>query len=82
MYQASQSVRSGPGGVKETKKAVQDSRTGVKKMAIGHHIGERAHIMEKEQNYRSGSQEERQEYINLDEGQLLITFVYMLKYFN
>lgn len=67
VYQASQSVRAGPGGVKETKKAVADSRTGVKKMAIGHHIGERAHIMEKEQNMHSGALEEHQEYINLDE---------------
>lgn len=67
VYQASQSVRAGPGGVKETKKSEADSRTGVKKLAIGHHIGERAHIMEKEQNIRSGSLEERQEYINLDE---------------
>ncbi|XP_054269185.1 myeloid leukemia factor-like isoform X2 [Macrosteles quadrilineatus] len=67
VYQASQSVRQGPGGVKETKKSVADSRTGVKKMAIGHHIGERAHIIEREQNLRTGDQEERQDYINLDE---------------
>lgn len=67
VYQASQSVRSGPGGVRETKKSVADSRTGVKKMAIGHHIGERAHIMEREQNLRSGQREEREEFINLDE---------------
>lgn len=67
VYQASQSVRQGPGGVKETKKAVADSRTGVKKLAIGHHIGDRAHIIEREQNLRTGDQEERQDYINLDE---------------
>lgn len=36
-------------------------------MAIGHHIGERAHIIEREQNYHSGDQEERQDFINLDE---------------
>ncbi|XP_075238257.1 myeloid leukemia factor 2-like isoform X2 [Lycorma delicatula] len=67
VYQASQSVRSGPGGVRETKKTVADSRSGVKKMAIGHHIGERSHIMEREQNMHSGDQEEREEFINLDE---------------
>uniref|UniRef100_A0A1B6DVH5 Myeloid leukemia factor n=1 Tax=Clastoptera arizonana TaxID=38151 RepID=A0A1B6DVH5_9HEMI len=67
VYQASQSVRSGPGGIKETKKAVADSRSGVKKMSIGHHIGHRAHIIEREQNLRSGDQEERQDFINLDE---------------
>uniref|UniRef100_A0A1B6HL29 Myeloid leukemia factor n=1 Tax=Homalodisca liturata TaxID=320908 RepID=A0A1B6HL29_9HEMI len=67
VYQASSSVRQGPGGVKETKKAVSDSRSGVKKLAIGHHIGDRAHIVEREQNLRTGDQEERQDYINLDE---------------
>jgi hypothetical protein len=36
-------------------------------MAIGHHIGERARIVEKEQNVRTGEREEREELINLDE---------------
>nr|XP_031835572.1 myeloid leukemia factor isoform X2 [Nomia melanderi] len=67
VYQETTSTTTAPGGVKETKKTVSDSRTGVKKMAIGHHIGERAHIMEREHNVRSGEQEERQEFINLDE---------------
>ncbi|XP_043071890.1 myeloid leukemia factor isoform X3 [Drosophila grimshawi] len=67
IYQASSSTKTGPGGVRETRKTVQDSRTGMKKMAIGHHIGERAHIIEKEQDLRSGQLEERQEFINLDE---------------
>lgn len=68
VYQASQSVKQGPGGVKETKKTVADSRTGLKKMAIGHHINDRAHIIEREQNVYSGEHEERQDFINLDEG--------------
>uniref|UniRef100_A0A8D8V199 Myeloid leukemia factor n=1 Tax=Cacopsylla melanoneura TaxID=428564 RepID=A0A8D8V199_9HEMI len=67
VYQATSSTRSAPGGIKETKKAVCDSRTGVKKLAIGHAIGDKAHIIEREQNMRSGEQEERQDYINLDE---------------
>ncbi|XP_001952446.1 myeloid leukemia factor isoform X1 [Acyrthosiphon pisum] len=67
VYKASTSTRTGPGGVKETKKAVSDSRTGVKKLAIGHHIGDRAHIVERQQNVYSGDQEENQEYINLDD---------------
>ena len=37
-------------------------------MAIGHHIGERAHILEHGQNLHSGEREEHQELINLDEG--------------
>ncbi|XP_058789023.1 myeloid leukemia factor isoform X2 [Phymastichus coffea] len=67
VYQETMSTRSAPGGVKETKKTVSDSRTGTRSMAIGHHIGDRAHILEREQNMRSGEQEERQEFINLEE---------------
>lgn len=67
VYQATSSTKTGPGGIRETQKTVQDSRSGVKKMAIGHHIGERAHIIEREQNLRSGQHEERQDFINLEE---------------
>lgn len=67
VYKATSSTRCGPGGVKETQRTVSDSRTGTRKMAIGHHIGERAHIVEKEQNYHTGDREEREDFINLDE---------------
>lgn len=36
-------------------------------MAIGHHLGERAHVVEKEQNLHTGEREEREDFINLDE---------------
>lgn len=64
-------MRAAPGGVRETKKTVCDSRTGVKKMAIGRHIGDRAYIKEKEGNVYSGEVEENEEYINLDEGTIV-----------
>ncbi|CAK1555533.1 unnamed protein product [Leptosia nina] len=67
VYSSSSSTKIGPNGVKETRETLQDSRTGVKKMSIGHHIGERAHVIEREQNVYSGDAEERQEFINLDE---------------
>ncbi|KAG7198735.1 hypothetical protein KM043_001723 [Ampulex compressa] len=67
VYRETMSTRTAPGGVKETKKTVCDSRTGTKKLAIGHHIGDRAHILEREQNVHNGEQEEHQEFINLDE---------------
>ncbi|XP_047105730.1 myeloid leukemia factor isoform X2 [Schistocerca piceifrons] len=67
VYQASSSTRTAPGGIKEVKKTVCDSRSGTKKMAVGHHIGERAHYLEREQNMYSGEQEERQDFINLEE---------------
>ena len=31
--------------VKETRRTVYDSESGVKKMAVGHHLGERSHMM-------------------------------------
>uniref|UniRef100_A0A336MK91 CSON001255 protein n=1 Tax=Culicoides sonorensis TaxID=179676 RepID=A0A336MK91_CULSO len=67
IYQASSSTKQGPGGIRETRKTLQDSRTGTKKMSIGHHIGERAHVIEKVQDLSSGQLEENEELINLDE---------------
>jgi len=51
---------------------MSDSHSGVKKIAIGHHIGERAHVLEREQNLHSGDREERQEFINLEEGKVKV----------
>ncbi|CAG5129068.1 unnamed protein product [Candidula unifasciata] len=67
VYQAVASSRQAPGGVKETRKAVRDSQTGVEKVAVGHHINDRAHIIERSRNNRTGEQNENQEYVNLDE---------------
>jgi len=67
IYQETSSTRTGPGGVRETQRTVQDSSSGVKKMAIGHHIGPSSHVVEKEQNLHTGSSEQREEFINLDE---------------
>lgn len=67
IYQATSSTKQGPGGIRETRKTLQDSRTGTKKMSIGHHIGERAHVIEKSQDLSTGQLEENEELINLDE---------------
>lgn len=40
----------------------------MKKMAIGHHIGERAHIVEREKNVYTGEVEHREDLVNLDDG--------------
>lgn len=74
VYQETMSTTTAPGGIKETKKTVSDSRTGTRKMAIGHHIGERAHILERERNMR-GEEEERQEFINLEEGNFCLVLI-------
>ncbi|KAJ8957313.1 hypothetical protein NQ314_006561 [Rhamnusium bicolor] len=67
LYKATSSTRVAPGGIKETQKTITDTMSGTKKMSIGHHIGERAHIIEKEQNMRTGDREEREDLINIDE---------------
>lgn len=67
VYQETRAIRNGPGGVRESVQTVQDSVSGRKKMSIGHHIGERGHVVEKEQNLHTGEREEREDFINLDE---------------
>lgn len=54
--------------IRETRQSMRDSESGLERLAIGHHIGDRAHIMERSRNRRTGDREERQDYINLDEG--------------
>lgn len=43
-------------------------------MSIGHHIRDRAHIMQRSRNHRTGDQEERQDYINMDESEYCPVF--------
>ena len=68
VYQASTTTHTAPGGVREVHRSVQDSRSGVRKMAIGRHLGERGHVVEKEQNFFTGDAEEREDFINIEEG--------------
>ncbi|KAJ6669413.1 hypothetical protein lerEdw1_008222 [Lerista edwardsae] len=67
VFQASAQTRTGPGGIKETRKALKDSESGLEKMAIGHHIQDRAHIIQKAKNNKTGDEELNQEFFNLDE---------------
>ncbi|KFP05816.1 Myeloid leukemia factor 1, partial [Calypte anna] len=67
VFQASAQTRTAPGGVKETRRALKDSESGLEKMAIGHHIHDRAHVIKKSKNSKTGDEEMNQEFINLDE---------------
>ncbi|NWV18295.1 MLF1 factor, partial [Origma solitaria] len=69
VFQASAQTRTAPGGVKETRKALKDSESGLEKMAIGHHIQDRAHVIKKSRNSKTGDEEMNQEFINLDESE-------------
>ncbi|NWI92572.1 MLF1 factor, partial [Pitta sordida] len=69
VFQASSQTRTAPGGLKETRKALKDSESGLEQMAIGHHIQDRAHVIKKSKNFRTGDEEMNQEFINLDENE-------------
>ncbi|XP_070609620.1 myeloid leukemia factor 1 isoform X6 [Erythrolamprus reginae] len=69
VFQASAQTRTAPGGIKEVRKACRDSESGFEKMAIGHHIHDRAHVVQKAKNNKTGDEELNQEFINLDEGE-------------
>ncbi|XP_031431578.1 LOW QUALITY PROTEIN: myeloid leukemia factor 2 [Clupea harengus] len=67
VYQQTSEVRTAPGGIRETRQSMRDSDSGLERMSIGHHIGERAHVMERSRNRRTGDREDRQDFINLEE---------------
>lgn len=67
VYQQSNEVKQGPGGVKETKYAVRDSRSGHQELAIGHHLAEKAHIKKKTKNAYTGEVEQCEDFVNLEE---------------
>ncbi|XP_022099945.1 myeloid leukemia factor 2-like [Acanthaster planci] len=67
VYQATSSTRKAPGGVKETRRSVRDSEVGLERMAVGHHLGDRAHVVERSRNSRTGQMEQKQDFTNLDE---------------
>ncbi|KAM3616328.1 uncharacterized protein V6R79_016148 [Siganus canaliculatus] len=69
VFQASSSTRRAPGGITETRKALKDSESGVEKMAIGHHIQDRGHVVEKKYNKKTGEKEFIQDFQNLDESE-------------
>ncbi|XP_036598135.1 myeloid leukemia factor 2-like [Trichosurus vulpecula] len=67
IYQETSEMRSAPGGIRETRRTVRDSESGLEQMSVGHHIRDRARILQRSRNHRTGDQEERRDYINLDE---------------
>uniref|UniRef100_W5KTF7 Myeloid leukemia factor 2 n=1 Tax=Astyanax mexicanus TaxID=7994 RepID=W5KTF7_ASTMX len=69
VYQQTSEVRTAPGGIRETRQSLRDSASGMERMSIGHHIGDRAHVMERSRNRRTGDREDRQDFINLEESE-------------
>ena len=75
IYQESKQMKQAPGGIKETRHMVRDSARGVEKVAIGHHIGERSHVIER-QKKNNGELEEIVNLENLDDS---LFFFFKLK---
>lgn len=67
VFQASTQTRRAPGGIKETRRALRDSDSGLEKMAVGHHLRDRAHVIKKSKNNKTGDEEVNQEFINMNE---------------
>ncbi|XP_026221966.1 myeloid leukemia factor 1 isoform X1 [Anabas testudineus] len=69
VFQATSSTRQAPGGIKETRRAIKDSESGLEKMSIGHHIQDRGHVVEKKYNKKTGEKEFVQDFENMDESE-------------
>ncbi|XP_017321242.1 myeloid leukemia factor 2 [Ictalurus punctatus] len=69
VFQQTREIRTAPGGIRETRQSLRDSESGMERMSIGHHIGDRAHVMERSRNAHTGDQEHRQDFINLEESE-------------
>lgn len=69
VFQASSQTRRAPGGIKEMRRSLRDTESGLEKMAIGHHIQDRGHVVEKKHNMRTGERELNQDFHNMDESE-------------
>ncbi|XP_066225959.1 myeloid leukemia factor 1 isoform X3 [Saccopteryx leptura] len=67
VFQASTQTRQAPGGIKETRKTLRDSDSGLEKISVGHHLHDRAHVIKKSKNKKTGDEEVNQEFINMNE---------------
>lgn len=55
------------GNAKETRQTTRNMETGEESIAIGHHVGDRAHIIEKRRDSREGNIKKKEKFINLAE---------------
>ncbi|KAL0173464.1 hypothetical protein M9458_029432, partial [Cirrhinus mrigala] len=53
--------------IKETRRSLKDSESGLEKMSIGHHIQDRGHVIERKENRKTGEKELNQDFQNMDE---------------
>lgn len=70
IYESTQSTRSAPGGLRETRSTVRDSASGLHQMSIGHHIRDRGHVIQRSRNQYTGEEEHNEEFVNLDDDEV------------
>ena len=66
-YEASSETATRPGGIKQTRKSERDSVKGVDRMAVGRHIFDRGHIIERSRNRKTKQVESKEDFLNLEE---------------
>ncbi|XP_075526272.1 myeloid leukemia factor 2-like [Dermacentor variabilis] len=54
-----------PNGAMQTIKTYEDSRTGVRQLSVGRHIGDRSHVSEKSRNEFTGEEEKTERLVNI-----------------
>ncbi len=64
--------------VRETRKAVRDSERQMEKMAIGHHINDRGHVITRSRNTGTGEQEETQDLYNIDDSKFVLIISWIM----
>nr|XP_043868177.1 myeloid leukemia factor 1-like [Solea senegalensis] len=69
VFQATSSTQRAPGGIKETRRALKDSESGLEKMAVGHHIRDRGYVLKKKYNNNTREEELIQDFQNIDESE-------------
>lgn len=55
--------------IKETRRSLKDSESGLEKMSIAHHIQDRGHVIERKENRKTGEKELNQDFQNMDESE-------------
>lgn len=67
IYQAHKTVRTGPGGMREERRAEHDSERNYEKMAIGRHIGDKGRSVERHRDLSNNEEKEMRNYYQLNE---------------
>jgi len=63
--------------IRETRRQVQDSVSGIQKMSVGHQIGDKSHTIGKSYNSKTNEEMETHDFVNMDEGMCCVMSCFM-----